>query len=289
MVAPLLNSRSYWPNARRLLRNARYIARGRLRFAGGRLDRSALKSNGDSCHRGASAETFNHLATYGAGTIIGVRSPLSWQPGGISSRSADSRKNRPHPTYRAPGNHRVSPATTALRRSNHRPMGAVIPPSCACLRSGLSPGAFRSLTPPPHRDGRIAGIGTRTSRRWRIQGGVRGLRLPIPRTGPTHCPDQSGTARGPSRHNGDTGEAEPGCGQGGETGLTPVGSSPGHAVTLGRTAGIIAVTSRTAMTTLNARACPGLRSHRRMNDPKASHGKLPANPATRNTIANVVA
>ena len=67
------------------------------------------------------------------------------------------------------------------------------------------------------------------------------------------------------------------------------GADFAHASSSGSTAGIIAITSRTAMAMLNARAWPGSRSSRRTNEPKASHGKLPANPATRNTIANVVA
>ena len=67
------------------------------------------------------------------------------------------------------------------------------------------------------------------------------------------------------------------------------GADFAHASSSGSTAGIIAITSRTAMAMLNARAWPGSRSARRTNEPKASHGKLPANPATRNTIANVVA
>ena len=67
------------------------------------------------------------------------------------------------------------------------------------------------------------------------------------------------------------------------------GADFAHASSSGSTAGIIAITSRTAMAMLNARAWPGSRSARRTNEPKASHGKLPANPATRNTIANAVA
>ena len=120
-------------------------------------------------------------------TIIGLRSPSSWQPCGSSSGSSDPRESRPHPTSPATGNRRVFPATTALRRYNHRPPCASIPPSCACLRSGLSPGAFRSLTAPRRRHGPIVAIGTRDSRRWRIQGRVRRLRLRIRRTGPTNC------------------------------------------------------------------------------------------------------
>ena len=96
-----------------------------------------------------------------------------------------TRETRPRPTSPAPGTNRVSPATTALRCSNHRPQCASIPPSCACLRSGLSPGAFRSPTASRRRHGPIVAIGTRASRRWRIQDRVRRLRLRIPRTGPT--------------------------------------------------------------------------------------------------------
>ena len=172
----------------------------------------------DACLRMAISARNEGLRVLGAGTIIGVRSPLSWQPGGISSRSADPRKSRPHPTYRAPANHCVSPATTALRRSNHRPMGAIIPPSCACLRSGLSPGAFRSLTPPP-----AATDGSAASVRVPLGAGGSNVEFEVSyyglhERGRHIVLIRAGTARGPSRHNGDAGEAEPGCGQGGETG-----------------------------------------------------------------------
>ena len=123
--------------------------------------------------------------TFGAGTIIRIRSPSSWKPPGSSSGSPDPREARPHRTSPAPGDNRVSPATTALRRSNHQPLCASIPLSCACLRSGLSPGVFQSLTAPLRRDGPIGAIGTRASRRWRIQSRVRCLRFRIFRTWPT--------------------------------------------------------------------------------------------------------
>ena len=127
----------------------------------------------------------SRTGTCGAGTIIDGRRGLPWQPCESSSGSSDPRETRPLRSSPAPGHHRVSPATTALRRSSHRPPCASVPPSCACLRSGLSPGAFRPLTAPRLRDGPLVAIGSRASRRWRIQGRVRRLRLRIPRTGLT--------------------------------------------------------------------------------------------------------
>ena len=76
-----------------------------------------------------------------------------------------------------------STGSRATRPLQLRPPCANIPPDYARLRSGLSPGAFRSLTAPHRLDGRIVGIGTRASRRWSIQGKVRRLRLPIPEQG----------------------------------------------------------------------------------------------------------
>ena len=51
-----------------------------------------------------------------------------------------------HRTSPTPEDHRDSPATAVLAGSQLRPPGASIPPWCACLRPGLSSGAFRSLT-----------------------------------------------------------------------------------------------------------------------------------------------
>ena len=66
-----LERSSYRPNAPRILWNTRDIARGRLRFADGRFDRSLLTADGNFCPRGASAGTSDHFATFEAGTIIG--------------------------------------------------------------------------------------------------------------------------------------------------------------------------------------------------------------------------
>ena len=84
--------------------------------------------------------------SFGAGTITRVRSSSSWQPCVSSSRSSDPPEPRPRRTSAVPGNHRVSSATAALRRINHRPPCACNPPSCASLRSGLSSSAFGVLT-----------------------------------------------------------------------------------------------------------------------------------------------
>ena len=104
------------------------------------------------------------------------------------SVASGARRHRSHPVVRP--DHRMSPrnsaapgisdsersppfpAATGHWRSNHRPMRANIPPSCACLRSGLSPRAFRTLAAP-----------RRTARRWRFQRTFRRLRLRTPRIG----------------------------------------------------------------------------------------------------------
>ena len=138
------------------------------------------------------------IGTFGAGTIIGFRRPSLWQPCSSSSGSPHPRETRPHRTSAARRNHRASPPTTALRRSNHRPPWAGIPPDCACLRSGLSPDAFGSLTAPHRRDDPTVAIGMRASRRWRTQGKTRCPQLRIPRIGSTgiHCFVGSSTTPG---------------------------------------------------------------------------------------------
>ena len=112
----------------------------------GRFDPSVLATDGNSCHRDASAGTPEQVATFGAGTIIDVRNGSPSLPCGSSSGLPDHREAGRHRTSPTPGDHRVSPATAALVGSHLRPPGASIPPWCACLRPGLSSGAFRSLT-----------------------------------------------------------------------------------------------------------------------------------------------
>ena len=86
--------------------------------------------------------------TFVAGMIIDVWSGSPSMPCGRSSRSPDPRetgRHRDSPTRR---DLRVSPATAVLGRSHHRPPGARNPLLCACLRPGLSSGAFGLLTAP---------------------------------------------------------------------------------------------------------------------------------------------
>ena len=73
VAAPLRNRRSYPSNAPLILCNTRDIARGRLRFADGRFDRSVVTLDRNSRHGGESGGTSEHLATFGAGTIIKCR------------------------------------------------------------------------------------------------------------------------------------------------------------------------------------------------------------------------
>ena len=71
VAEPLLHRRSGRPNApRRILRNARKLSRGGVRFAARGL---MLTADGDSWNRGASARTSDPLVTLGAGTIITLR------------------------------------------------------------------------------------------------------------------------------------------------------------------------------------------------------------------------
>ena len=89
------------------------------------------------------------LAMFVAGTIIDCRNATPSPPCGTYPGSPDPREAGRHRTFPTPGDHRVSAATAALAGSHLQPPGASIPPSCACLRPGLSSGAFRLLTAAP--------------------------------------------------------------------------------------------------------------------------------------------
>ena len=98
---------------------------------------------------------------FGAGTIIDVRNGSHSLPCGSSSGSPNPRETGWHRTSPTPGDHRVSPATATLAGSHLRPPGTSIPLWCACLRLGLSSGAFRLLTAPhslPRRMNRRHGV-----------------------------------------------------------------------------------------------------------------------------------
>ena len=105
--------------------------------------------------------TSDALATLGAGTIIRGWHGSPSLPCGRPSGSPSPREAGRHRTSPTPRDHRVSPATAALAGYHLRPPGASIPPWCACLRLGLSSGAFRLLTAPhslPRRMNRRHGV-----------------------------------------------------------------------------------------------------------------------------------
>ena len=98
------------------------------------------------------------LTTAGAPSVIAPTSARWWRMrGGVRSGSLSLPCGRPsgspsrreagrHRTSPTPEDHRVSPATAVLAGSHLRPPRASIPPWCACLRPGLSSGAFGLLT-----------------------------------------------------------------------------------------------------------------------------------------------
>ena len=120
----------------------------RLRPADLRARASRIAWSADALHaegdRTADGAYSLGRGTFGAGTIICIRSRSSWKPPGSSSRSLDPREARSHRTSPTPRDHRTSPVTRALRPRQ--------PPTHVCQYSaelrlpapGLEPWRFPS-------------------------------------------------------------------------------------------------------------------------------------------------
>ena len=108
----------------------------------------------------------------GSWSVATRRSPLRW-PGSLRGVARRTRRGTGQCERSAIDHESQSDHRCRLPGARFGAATICIPPSCACLRLGLSPSAFGSLTGPRRRDGPIVGIAARASRRWRIQGKVR--------------------------------------------------------------------------------------------------------------------